>query len=69
MKFSIITVCYNAEKFIQETIESVLWQTNRDYEYIRMDVLRIQAVIFLINIEILTISGLSHRKMAEYIMP
>ena len=34
MKFSIITVCYNAEKFIQETIESVLWQTNRDYEYI-----------------------------------
>lgn len=37
MKFSIITVCYNAEKFIQETIESVLWQTNRDYEYIIKD--------------------------------
>lgn len=37
MKVSIITVCYNAEKTIQETIESVLNQTYKDFEYIIQD--------------------------------
>lgn len=37
MRFSIITVCYNAEKSIRATIESVINQTNKDYEYIIKD--------------------------------
>lgn len=36
-KFTIITVCYNAEKYIKETIESLLAQTCDDYEYIIKD--------------------------------
>lgn len=37
MTFTIITVCYNAEKYIGTTIESVLGQTYDDYEYIIKD--------------------------------
>lgn len=37
MKVSIITVCYNAEKTIRDTIESVLMQTYTDFEYIIQD--------------------------------
>lgn len=37
MKFTIITVCYNAEKVIQATIESVLNQTYPTIEYILVD--------------------------------
>ena len=37
MKVSIITVCFNAGKTIQETIESVLNQTYTDFEYIIQD--------------------------------
>lgn len=36
-KFTIITVCYNAEKHIEETIRSLLSQTCNDYEYIIKD--------------------------------
>ncbi len=41
-KFSIITTCYNAEKYIKETIESVLQQTEFlnskcELEYIIID--------------------------------
>nr|WP_308624399.1 glycosyltransferase family 2 protein [uncultured Eisenbergiella sp.] len=36
-KFSIITVCYNAEKFISETIKSLTKQSFKDYEYIIKD--------------------------------
>lgn len=36
-RFSIITVCYNSEKTIERTIESVLSQTYDDYEYIIID--------------------------------
>lgn len=34
---SIVTVCYNSERYIQQTIESVLQQDFRDYEYIIVD--------------------------------
>ena len=37
IKFSIITVCYNAEKTIERTIQSVLQQTYDNYEYIIVD--------------------------------
>ena len=37
VKFSIITVCYNASATIRETIASVLCQTYRDMEYIVVD--------------------------------
>lgn len=34
---SIITVCYNSEKTIQDTLESVLGQSFQDYEYLLID--------------------------------
>ena len=36
-KISIITVCYNSEKTITRTFESILHQTNQNYEYIVID--------------------------------
>lgn len=37
IKFSIITVCYNAEKYMEDTIKSVLNQNYHNYEYIIKD--------------------------------
>jgi glycosyltransferase involved in cell wall biosynthesis len=37
MKFSIITVCYNSQKTIENTIKSVLSQSYKNYEYIIID--------------------------------
>jgi len=34
---SIITICFNAEKYIEETIASVISQTYKNYEYIIVD--------------------------------
>lgn len=36
-RFSIITVCYNSGQTIERTIESVIAQTFKDYEYIIID--------------------------------
>lgn len=37
IKFSIITVCYNAEQYLKRTIQSVLEQDMNAYEYIIKD--------------------------------
>ena len=37
MKLSIITVCYNSEATIEDTIKSVIAQKNKDVEYIIVD--------------------------------
>ena len=37
MKITVITVCYNAEKVIEETIKSVVEQSYKDIEYIIVD--------------------------------
>ena len=35
--FSVITSVYNGEKYIQKAIESVVCQTEKDFEYIIVD--------------------------------
>lgn len=37
MNLSIVTICYNSEKFIEKTMNSVLYQTKPIYEYIVID--------------------------------
>lgn len=37
VRFSIITICYNSEKTIERTLQSVLAQTYSNYEYIVVD--------------------------------
>lgn len=37
MKISLITVCYNSEKTIKDTLDSVFYQTYDNYEYIIVD--------------------------------
>ena len=49
MKVSIITVCFNAEEWISDAIESVLNQTYQDIEYIVIDGLSNDGTLDVIN--------------------
>ena len=49
MKYTIVTVCLNAENTIKETIESVLQQTYKDFEYIIMDGMSNDATISIVE--------------------
>ena len=49
MKISIITVCYNSEKTIGDTIRSVLSQTYTDFEYLIIDGLSKDRTMDIIN--------------------
>ena len=49
MKISIITVCFNSETTIRDTIESVLSQEYPDIEYIVVDGLSTDTTIDIVN--------------------
>jgi glycosyltransferase involved in cell wall biosynthesis len=49
MKISIITVCFNAEKTIEQTIKSVLSQTYANIEYIIVDGKSIDSTLRIVN--------------------
>lgn len=49
MKISVVTVCFNEEKTIGSTIQSVLSQTFDDYEYVIMDGASTDTTMDIIN--------------------
>lgn len=49
LKISIITVCFNSEKTIEDTIKSVLFQTVSPYEYIIIDGLSTDSTLDIVN--------------------
>ena len=49
LKFSIITVCYNSEQTIAETISSVNCQSFRNYEHIIIDGLSTDTTLDIVN--------------------
>ena len=49
MKLTVITVCFNAEKELRKTIESVLSQSYVDYEYLIVDGKSTDASLDIIN--------------------
>ncbi|SDP06630.1 glycosyltransferase family 2 protein [Clostridium gasigenes] len=47
--FSIITVCYNSEKTIEKTIQSIINQRNGNYEYIIIDGKSTDSTLEIVN--------------------
>lgn len=48
-KLTIITVCFNAEQFIEFTLKSVADQTNQDFEYLIIDGLSMDATLKIVK--------------------
>lgn len=71
IKFSIITVCLNAEKVIRPTIESVLKQDYKNFEYIVVDGVSMDGTLEIIQEYSQRIKGYSGvlRRIAAYLMP
>ncbi len=49
MKISVITVCYNSEATVEQTIQSVLAQSHTDIEYIVVDGASTDRTLEIIN--------------------
>ena len=49
IKFSIITVSYNREKYIEQTIQSIIAQDYKNYEYIIIDGLSTDGTVSIIE--------------------
>lgn len=66
MKISVITVCYNAEKTIGETIASVLAQKDAEIEYIVVDGLSKDSTIDVVRRIQVEWSGLSESSVVDF---
>lgn len=64
---SIITVCYNAEGTIRQTIESVLSQSHNAYEYLIIDGKSSDSTVYIAEdyIEAFKLKGISYRIISE----
>ena len=49
MKISIVTVTFNAERFIEDCVKSVLAQKHADIEYIIVDGLSQESTLHILN--------------------